>query len=127
MQAILESKNCGNLPVIVFNNIDNKLFGRAIESFNVQDFITCKSYGLQMRSQNHMTTDFIYFEDFTASVEKVLASLPDDAEQFWHQFSVEYGNRLAKRQNNLTVTVVIGGATVAIGCYVINRSETKNE
>jgi len=127
MQAILESKNCGNLPVIVFNNIDNKLFGRAIESFNVQDFITCKSYGLQMRSQNQMTTDFIYFEDFTASVEKVLACLPDDVEQFWQQFSVEYGNRLAKRQNNLTVTVVIGGATVAIGCYVINRSETKNE
>jgi hypothetical protein len=56
---------------MVFNNIDNKHFGRSIESFNIEDFITCRSYGLNMRFQTGITTDYTFtLKEFTASVEK---------------------------------------------------------
>ncbi|UFH55403.1 hypothetical protein [Spirosoma sp. KNUC1025] len=111
-------------PVYIFNNINNKLFGNKIETYKIKDFITCNSYETKIPISN-TTTDFIYFEDFSYSIDKAQQSSATNAEEFWYDFTIEYNKRLARRQLQVSVTVTIGITTAGGGGFAIYYNAKK--
>lgn len=120
LNAINQSKMAGESPVVVFNNIDNLLFGKHPNSLNISDFITCRSHGIGGVQRGHITSDFIYFDDLVQSAENAKAVTVETGEEFWFEMSVNYNLRLSRRYNQkVAVTVVVGGTVAGGGGFAI--------
>ncbi len=126
--AIENAENAGKEPVVIFNNIDNKLFDKTVSELQIKNPITCKSYGLEGSHLGFKSTDFIYVEDVLESFSKIHKAKPMTKDELLYKFTIEYDLKLAKRRNlQVTVGVGIGVSTGGAVGYTIYYNNNKND
>ncbi|WP_108807542.1 hypothetical protein [Aquimarina spinulae] len=110
----------GKYPVVIFNNVDNLLFGKKPSQIGISDFITCNSYRYKNTTNGYISTDFIYLEDILKSIDISKNRSFESADEFWNNVIKEYNNKLTGKLNlKITATAVIGTGVIGSGGYVI--------
>lgn len=126
LEALKHSRRKMETPIVVFNNIDNRIFGKTPTMLKFSDFITCHSHDITLTEFKHLTTDFIYLEDLVQSIAFAKTQNVITADEFWFEFAKKYNQLLKKRRNfETTVTVVIGSSIVGAGGFAIYYSNSE--
>lgn len=117
----------GELPIVIFNNIDNTLFDEPISSFGIHDFVSCESYRINEGIKNYVTTDVVMVNTFVDSVEKVMAKELDNVEHFWFELSHEYDRTLKTTQVQESIILTTGITVPGVGVYWFLRLQKKEK
>jgi hypothetical protein len=122
-------KEKGEHPVVIFNNVDNLLFGKTPSQLGITDFITCNSYKFKSTTNGYISTDYIYLNEILKSIDISKNRRFNSVDEFWNSVIKEYNIKLASNLNQkITVTAVLGTGIIGSSGYVIylNFNKQKN-
>jgi len=129
LKTVHKIKESGNVPIVVFNNLDNKLFNKEISDIGINDFITCNSFEIPNIDQSTITTNFIYFKELVQSIKEAKSISNIKGDEFWLNLATNYNAKIIKEtDNDVHAKIVIGiGITGTGSCtiYYINNNNNK--
>ncbi|WP_209400457.1 hypothetical protein [Pseudozobellia sp. WGM2] len=110
--ALNKAKRNKDSPVVIFNNVDNSLFGQQPAHYGISDYITCNSHNLKsLETGGHITTDFVNFDDIVESIKTAKSMNLSNSDEFWLETINEYNLKLTQRLKTKLVVTAIAGVT----------------
>jgi len=114
VSALNDAKNLEENPIVIFNNIDNRLFNEDLGSIGIEEAITCKSFKIVAAKESFQSTDFIFFDDVVNALQKVQSNELLLKDEFWSNFIAEYSNCMEFRRKITICALIIGGAGTSL-------------
>ena len=102
-------------PIIVFNNKDNKLFGKSLSEYSISNVITCNSYNFGS-DIFFSSTDFIGIKDVMNSLAN---NKPKNLFEFYKEFSNRYSTFVYNDNKRLVTIVAVGSVAIGGGSGLI--------
>jgi|GEM_PF-2861793 len=126
LQFALENcKQTGKTPIVVFNNMNNTLFGRAVSEFESQ-FITCNSYLFGMDGRV-ASLDYLNIKLINQTISQILSHSGKINElSFFQQLNYGYVDGIRRQRNMVAMLTITGGtATGGTASYIAYTNSNK--
>ncbi|MGD2088651.1 MAG: hypothetical protein PVH61_20910 [Candidatus Aminicenantes bacterium] len=118
--ALTKAKKQGENPIVIFNNIDDKLFHENLSDLGIDHAITCNSFNMKGAKLSNHSTDFIFFDDVVKALQKVPGREAILFEDFMSRFAIEYVECLRDRNvKNAIIAATAIGTPAGVLIYAV--------